>query len=62
MSARLMPKSACTAGIATMSDHMPMPPTVLRPTLAASRHQAYLESIPRIVLLYAISRRPRPGC
>ena len=40
MSARVMPKSVCTAGIATMSDHMPMPPTVLRPTLAARRHQA----------------------
>jgi hypothetical protein len=27
---------------------MPMPPTVLKATLAASRRQAYAESIPRI--------------
>jgi hypothetical protein len=40
MSAREMPKSVCTAGIATVSDHMPMPPTVLSATLAARRHQA----------------------
>ena len=39
-SARLTPRSACTAGIATASAHMPMPPSVLSVTLIASRRQA----------------------
>ena len=37
------------AGMATASAHMPMPPSVLRATLAASRHQAYRESTPCIL-------------
>ena len=40
MSARLTPRSACTVGSATARHHMPMPPTVLNVTLAASRRQA----------------------
>src|SRR5499427_8377292 len=51
MSARLMPRSACTAGSATARHHMPTPPTVLRVTLASSRRQAYAESIPVIALM-----------
>jgi hypothetical protein len=59
MSARLTPRSAWTVGNATARHHMPMPPTVLKATLAASRRQAYAESIPDI---FSISRRQRPGC
>src|SRR3569833_4265485 len=47
MSARLTPRSPCTAGIATASAHMPMPPRVLRVTLTPRRRQAYVESIMR---------------
>src|SRR6266404_1690367 len=49
MSARLTPRSACTIGSATVRHHMPMPPTVLKVTLATSRRQAYAESMPRIL-------------
>src|SRR5690348_5644073 len=47
MSARLTPRSPWTAGMATASAHMPMPPRVLRVTLTPRRRQAYTESIMR---------------
>ena len=43
--ARSTPKSACTAGKATTTDHMPTPPSVAIASVATSRHQAAGESI-----------------
>src|SRR5512139_1545381 len=37
---RSTPKSACTVGNATTTDHMPMPPSVAMASVAASRHHA----------------------
>ena len=37
---RSTPKSACTAGSATTTDHMPMPPSVAMASVTASRHHA----------------------
>jgi len=39
-SARVMPKSACTAGNATTKDHMPVQPTVPIPVEATRRSHA----------------------
>ena len=39
-SARVMPKSACTVGSATMNDHMPTPPMVLTINVHARRRHA----------------------
>ena len=39
-SARAMPKSACTAGSATTTLHMPAPPTVDSSSAMSRRHHA----------------------
>jgi hypothetical protein len=42
--ARGTPNSACTAGSATTTDHMPTPPTVDTSMVAPSRSHAWAES------------------
>src|SRR5476651_1259436 len=60
MSARLTPRSVCTAGSATARHHMPMPPRALMTTLAARRPQAYRESTPCMVSRRSSTAAPQP--
>ena len=49
--ARATPNSACTAGSATTTDHIPTPPSVDKATPAHRRCHAWGESTPRFALI-----------